>query len=407
MDMLLLPLFILLSYVNIAAASSDLPFVTADTSAFSPRTDSLTRTITTSGSGRAKIDILPALEEDGAMDDLWMDEWKDDLIEGDTGVAGPSSSFPTTRLALHLDSPSSTTTQKIQQPIPKKHLKKTGTTIAGCIFNGTVILAADTRATAETMVADKKCLKLHPLARNVWCAGAGTSADLDHLTKECMYSMALQHSIQASIGNEHSSTQQDQQFLEPEQWVAIGSSVSIEQVCSFLQGSLWDAGGQLGANLILGGVSSGKAYLRALHPHGSMDIELPFAALGSGGLAAIGVLEEGYSKIGSLQDATQLCQRAILAGIKNDLGSGSQVDMVVISPDGTSQLERCSIPEESLEDDELSKELAASPSSSLGVNGFGNLPFGIQSQKVRAVSMEDNQQQRVKEWNNLLGLSNT
>jgi len=44
------------------------------------------------------------------------------------------------------------------------------------ICQGAVILAADTRATAGSMVADKNCEKLHHLAPNIYCAGAGTAA---------------------------------------------------------------------------------------------------------------------------------------------------------------------------------------------------------------------------------------
>ena len=50
----------------------------------------------------------------------------------------------------------------------------------------------------------------------------------------------------------------------------------------------------MGANLILGSVWKGEAQLRVIHPHGSMDIDLPFAALGSDGLVAMGVMEQGY-----------------------------------------------------------------------------------------------------------------
>lgn len=50
---------------------------------------------------------------------------------------------------------------------------KTGTTIVGLKFKGGVLLAADTRATAGTIVADKNCQKLHDLTKNMWCAGAG------------------------------------------------------------------------------------------------------------------------------------------------------------------------------------------------------------------------------------------
>ena len=59
---------------------------------------------------------------------------------------------------------------------------KTGTTICGVIFKDGVIVAADTRATGGNIVADKNCAKIHNLAPNIWCSGAGTAADCDHVT---------------------------------------------------------------------------------------------------------------------------------------------------------------------------------------------------------------------------------
>lgn len=65
--------------------------------------------------------------------------------------------------------------------LPSK-VKKTGTTICGVVTKDAVILGADTRATAGEIVADKNCQKLHRLADNIWTAGAGGAADLDHTT---------------------------------------------------------------------------------------------------------------------------------------------------------------------------------------------------------------------------------
>ena len=92
---------------------------------------------------------------------------------------------------------------------------KSGTTICGIQLKDVVILAADTRSTCGPMVADKSlafsakcrncccsaaqtqallhwvaygwpiqlrnCEKLHFIAKNVYCAGAGTAADLQQL----------------------------------------------------------------------------------------------------------------------------------------------------------------------------------------------------------------------------------
>lgn len=61
-------------------------------------------------------------------------------------------------------------------------VKKTGTTICGVVTSKGVVLGADTRATAGDTVVDKNCRKLHRLSDNIWTAGAGGAADLDHTT---------------------------------------------------------------------------------------------------------------------------------------------------------------------------------------------------------------------------------
>ncbi len=45
-----------------------------------------------------------------------------------------------------------------------------------------VIIGADTRATEGPIVADKNCEKIHYLAPNIFCGGAGTSADCENVT---------------------------------------------------------------------------------------------------------------------------------------------------------------------------------------------------------------------------------
>ena len=42
-------------------------------------------------------------------------------------------------------------------------------------------MAADTRATGGSIVGDKNCEKIKQLAPNMFCCGAGTAADCDHV----------------------------------------------------------------------------------------------------------------------------------------------------------------------------------------------------------------------------------
>ncbi|KAG2595151.1 hypothetical protein PVAP13_5KG523000 [Panicum virgatum] len=71
--------------------------------------------------------------------------------------------------------------------LEKKGLKvpgfrKTGTTIVGLVFADGVVLGADTRATEGPIVADKNCEKIHYMAPNIYCCGAGTAADTEAVT---------------------------------------------------------------------------------------------------------------------------------------------------------------------------------------------------------------------------------
>lgn len=64
---------------------------------------------------------------------------------------------------------------------------KTGTTIAGIVFKDGIVLGADTRATGGSEVADKNCEKIHYLAPNIYCCGAGTAADTEKTTELIRY----------------------------------------------------------------------------------------------------------------------------------------------------------------------------------------------------------------------------
>ena len=60
--------------------------------------------------------------------------------------------------------------------------------------------------------------------------------------------------------------------------------------------------------------------------------------MGSGSLNAMSVFESGYKEDMTKEEAMDLVARAIRAGIYNDLGSGSNVDLCIITKDGKEYL---------------------------------------------------------------------
>lgn len=194
------------------------------------------------------------------------------------------------------------------QGLPMPKATKTGTTIAGIVFAHGVILGADTRATSGNIVADKNCKKIHYLAPNIYCCGAGTAADADKTTRMISSQLELHR-------------------------LATGRTVPVCTANRMLKQMLFRYQGHISAALVLGGVDSSGGVLCSIHPHGSTD-RLPYVTMGSGSLAAMAVFERDWKPNMTLEQGKQLVRNAIAAGIFNDLGSGSNVDICVITRDG-------------------------------------------------------------------------
>eukprot|EP00816_Leptocylindrus_hargravesii_P009864 CAMPEP_0196808598 /NCGR_PEP_ID=MMETSP1362-20130617/8585_1 /TAXON_ID=163516 /ORGANISM="Leptocylindrus danicus, Strain CCMP1856" /LENGTH=291 /DNA_ID=CAMNT_0042182997 /DNA_START=24 /DNA_END=902 /DNA_ORIENTATION=- len=192
--------------------------------------------------------------------------------------------------------------------------KKTGTTIVGMTFAGGVVLGADTRATGGTEVADKNCEKIHYLADNIYCCGAGTAADTEKTTQLISSQMALLR-------------------------LNTKSESRVVTACTMLKRMLFRYQGHVSAALVLGGVDEAGPHVYQIYPHGSTG-KLPYTTMGSGSLAAMSAFETEWRDGMNEAEAVALVKKAILAGIFNDLGSGSNCDVCVIRNDKSVQMIR-------------------------------------------------------------------
>ncbi|EPZ36464.1 proteasome subunit beta type-7 [Rozella allomycis CSF55] len=197
-------------------------------------------------------------------------------------------------------------------------MTKTGTTIVGLMYKDGIVLGADTRATEGPIVADKNCEKIHYLADNMYCCGAGTAADTEFTTYMIKSKLEL-HRLNS------------------------GRQPRVATALTMLKQYLFQYQGHVGAALILGGVDVHGPHLFTIHPHGSTD-KLPFVTMGSGSLNAMAVFEAHYRKDMEKQEAIDLVAMAIQSGIFNDLGSGSNVDVCVLTKDGAEYLRNYIIP---------------------------------------------------------------
>jgi 20S proteasome subunit beta 2 len=184
-------------------------------------------------------------------------------------------------------------------------VKKTGTTICGLVYGDGIILASDTRSTNGEIICDSNCEKIHYIAPNIACCGAGTSGDIENLTKLASHQLELKR-------------------------ISTGREIYVVSSVTLLQKILFQHQGFLSAALIIGGFDFKGFHLFAVHPHGSSE-KLPFIAMGSGSLASIALLENLYHNDLKIDQAMLIAQQAIMAGIYNDIGSGSSIYFCIIN----------------------------------------------------------------------------
>jgi 20S proteasome subunit beta 2 len=103
---------------------------------------------------------------------------------------------------------------------------------------------------------------------------------------------------------------------------------------TMLKQHLFQYQGHIGAYLVVAGVDPTGVGLYTVHAHGSTD-KLPYVTMGSGSLAAMSVFETQWKPKLTQEEAVELASNAIQAGIFNDLGSGSNVDVAILTKDMT------------------------------------------------------------------------
>ena len=113
----------------------------------------------------------------------------------------------------------------------------------GLVYKDGVIIAADQRATTESLIVDKGCLKIHYIAPNIYCCGAGTAADADEITNLISQQLALMR-------------------------LQTGKQSRLAAAQTLLYERLFQYGGNISAALILGGCDINGPQLYGIWPNG-------------------------------------------------------------------------------------------------------------------------------------------
>ena len=214
-----------------------------------------------------------------------------------------------------------------------QNLLKTGTTIVGICCEDGVILGADTRVTMGSIVSGKTKQKIHRIADKIYCCTAGTVADCDYAMKKSIHLLNL-HKLRLKYLIDNNNEDESLDSIDMILSSLINSCNTIE----------FHHEPQIA--LILGGYD----YLGPrLYSINDISSQCAYCSLGSGSSKSYSLLENELQNIGinitefdqyiipnlSITEAINLIRKSVLAGIHNDLGSGSHIDFVQITANET------------------------------------------------------------------------
>ena len=191
---------------------------------------------------------------------------------------------------------------------------ETGTTTVALVCRDAVVLAADRRATAGTMIAHKKTKKVYKLDENLGLTTAGLVGDLQVLARY----------ITAEV--EHYKLKR-------------GAPMSVE-ACATLTANILSGRRYYPywVQLIIGGFDRKGPHVFSLDMAGG-SLPDKFVSTGSGSPYVYGVLEDHFRDEMDLKDGVDLAIRSVHTAMKRDSASGEGIDVATITKDGYKELD--------------------------------------------------------------------
>lgn len=195
---------------------------------------------------------------------------------------------------------------------------KTGTTTVGIVCKDGLVLAADKRATAGNMIADKRTKKIYKISENMVITMAGSVSDAQLLTKLIKAEVKLKE-------------------------IRTGKKPNVKESANLLAGMVYENIRKFSlipgiSHFILGGKDSSGFYLYDVFADGSLTQCTDFISSGSGSVFAFGVLETLYKPDITVEDGIKLIVKCVNAALQRDSASGNGINIVTIKSDGVKEI---------------------------------------------------------------------
>ncbi len=193
-----------------------------------------------------------------------------------------------------------------------------GTTTLALVCKDGLVLAADKRATAGYLIANKRTEKIKQIAERIVITMAGTVSDAQLLTKL----------IKAELQLKKIRTGRENTVKEAANLLANMVYGNIRRM-SMIPGI---------AHFIVGGNDETGSYIYDIYPDGSISLIEDYISSGSGSVMAFGVLETLYHKGITVAEGIELAVKALNAAMQRDIASGNGAMVVTVTAKGVEKV---------------------------------------------------------------------
>lgn len=187
-----------------------------------------------------------------------------------------------------------------------------GATTIGIVCKDGVVLASEKRIAYGFSIMSKSGKKVFPIGNRIGIGFAGLISD----------AQAVLRRISAEV-----------RLYELEFHKTMGVKAAAKLLSNMLYSQRYFP---VFTETMVGGMDEEGGKLFLLDQLGSM-IEDRYAAIGSGGAIAIGIVEQGYGKDCGVKEGKELAIKAVRAAIARDIASGDGVDVLIIYKDGVKE----------------------------------------------------------------------
>ncbi len=197
---------------------------------------------------------------------------------------------------------------------------KTGTTTLGVVCKNGLVLAADKRASADHLIANKNAQKVHKLSDNIVVTIAGGVSDIQMVLKLTKAELELKR-------------------------VRTGQLATVKEAANIFANIVYQNIRKFSpiigiSHFIIGGKDENGFALYDVAPDGAIAEHKDYATSGAyGAIIAYGILENEWKKDLTIEEGKKLAKKVLLTAIKRDSSVGNGIDMVVVDKKGISKIE--------------------------------------------------------------------